>query len=122
MNIDSNEHRLVSYPHCPFSHASDVPHRCGIKPLLVVGILLLDALGARGRALLIEVSAHGAMEFLFKDGLRLNRLELGLEVLSDMSARVATATWIRHAEGRVVEFIAWKAPIVPEWSVVSLVR
>jgi hypothetical protein len=88
----------------------------------MVGILFLDALGARGRALLIEVSAHRPMEFLFKDGLRLNRLELGLEVLGDVSARVATATWIRHAEGRVVDFVAWKAPIVPEWSVVWFVR
>jgi hypothetical protein len=87
----------------------------------VVGILLFDALGAvraRCGALLVEISTHRAMQLLFEDGLCLNSLELGLEVLANVDAGVAAATWVGHAEGRVVDFVAWEAPVDNEWSVV----
>lgn len=62
------------------------------------------------------------MEFLFEDGLCLNRLELGLKVPVDMGAGVATTTWVRHVERRVVDFVTWEAPVVVGQSVMCWLR
>lgn len=85
----------------------------------MVGILLLDAGGtvrAGHSVLLLELGSHGAMELLLKDGVCLDSLELGLEVLSNVGTRVAVAAWIRHVEGRVVDLVTWESPVVSRLS------
>jgi hypothetical protein len=102
------------------STISFLPYQAS-RPLFVVGILLLDALGAvraRCGALLVEIGTHWAMNLFFEDGFCLNSLELSLEVLGNVDAGVAAATWVRHAEGSVVNFVSWEAPVGIKWLVV----
>lgn len=79
--------------------------------ILLVMILLVDALLSGGGALLLEVLAHGTVEFFFKDGLSLNGFELGLEVFHVMGRRVAATTSIRHVGSNVFEFFARCSPV-----------
>lgn len=77
-------------------------------------VLLFDRLafgGGRASALLFELD----MVFLFfewhilKDGLMLNNLKLGFEVLSTarMATRVASTAWIGHSEIGILYLNAW---------------
>jgi hypothetical protein len=77
---------------------------------LVVVLLLVDALVGRGGALFLELLAHGAVDLFLEDGLRLNRLELGLQVLHIESGRVAATAGIRHVWVDVFDFVAGCAP------------
>lgn len=61
---------------------------------LLVGILLVNALGAGGGALLIQFGANRSVELFLKDRLGFNRFELGLEVFGDVGAGVASAAWV----------------------------
>lgn len=51
------------------------------------------------------------MQLLFKDGLGLDGLELGLEVLQLVSARVGSAASIREIVGVVFQFVAFATPM-----------
>ena len=74
-------------------------------------VLLVDALvGAGGGALLLELLANGAVELLFEDGLGLDGLELGLEVLELVGGGVAATARVVHIVWRVFDFIAVSAP------------
>lgn len=78
---------------------------------LPVVVLLIDALvGAGGGALLLELLANGAVELLFEDGLGLNGLKLGLEVLELVGGGVAATAGVVHVVGHVFDFIAVTAP------------
>jgi hypothetical protein len=50
------------------------------------------------------------VDFLFEDGLRLQRLELGLEVLELRRGRVAAAARVVQGVGGVLELVAVAAP------------
>jgi hypothetical protein len=79
----------------------------------LVGVLLVDALGARGGAggaLLVKLGAHGSVELFFKDGLGFDGLELGLEVSSDVSAGVASTTWIGQVVAGVFDLVTLTSP------------
>jgi hypothetical protein len=76
----------------------------------VVVLLLVDALVGGGGALLLELLAHGAMDLFFEDGLGLDRLELGLEVLHDEGGRVAATAGVRHVRVDVFDLVAGCAP------------
>lgn len=56
------------------------------------------------------------MNLLFKDGLGLNGLELGFEVLHVVGGRVASTTGVGHVGPDVFDLIAGGAP-VKVWSV-----
>ena len=75
------------------------------------GLLLFNRFVARGSALFVELGAHGAVELLLKDGLRLNRLKLGLEVFGSECAGIASAAGIGQVEAHLVDFVAFAAPI-----------
>lgn len=78
---------------------------------LPVVVLLIDTLvGAGGGALLLELFANGAMELLFEDGLGLDGLKLGLEVLELVGRRVAATACVVHIAGHVFDFVAVSAP------------
>jgi hypothetical protein len=78
---------------------------------LPVMVLLVDALvGAGGGALLLELLANGAVQLLFEDGLGLDGLELGLEVLELVGRGVAAAAGVVHVVGHVFDFVAVTAP------------
>lgn len=78
---------------------------------LLVGVLLLDALVARGGALLVKLRAQGTMKLLFEDRLWLNRLELSLEVLGSVGAGVGSTAWVIHVRGEVFELVTLATPI-----------
>lgn len=74
-------------------------------------ILVVDALvRAGGGALLLEFFADGTVELFFEDGLSLDGLELGLEVLQLMGRRVTAAACIVHVVGHVFDFVTISAP------------
>lgn len=75
-------------------------------PLLLIHALVI----ARRGTLLLELLTHGTVDFLFEDGLRLQRLELGLEVLELRGGGVAAAAGVVQVVGRVLEFVAVSAP------------
>lgn len=72
--------------------------------------LLVDTLVGGGGALLLELFAHGAMKLFFKDGLGLNGLELGLEVLHVVGGRVASTSGVGHVWPDIFELIARCTP------------
>jgi hypothetical protein len=74
-------------------------------------LLLINALVRAGRALLLELLAHGAMQLLLEDGLGLDGLELGLEVFHVEGRRIASAAGIVEVVAHVLEFITFTAPI-----------
>ena len=81
-------------------------------------LLLVDALVRAGRALLLELLTHGAVQLLLEDGLGLDGLELGLEVLHVESRRIASAASIVEVVAHILELIAFTAPgwhCVSEW-------
>jgi len=81
---------------------------------MFVGILFLDGSGAvvGGRStLFVELCTHSTVELLFENRLRLDRLELGLEVLHLVGARIASAAGVVHAVWGVLYLIAITAPI-----------
>lgn len=90
---------------------------------LLVSVFLVDGGSAvAGGRLLVSIGAC-TMELLFEDGLWLNGLELGREVLeAGMSAAVASATSIGEVVGQVVDFVAGMAPLVQQSAVGCLVR
>jgi hypothetical protein len=69
-------------------------------------VLLVDAPVGRGGALLLEFLAHRAVELFLKDGLDLDGLKLGLEVVHVVGGRVAAATSIGHVRPDVFELFA----------------
>jgi hypothetical protein len=73
-------------------------------------LLLINALVRAGRALLLELLAHGAMQLLLEDGLGLDGLELGLEVFHVEGRRIASAAGIVEVVAHVLEFITFTAP------------
>lgn len=75
-------------------------------PLLLIHALII----ARRGTLLLELLTHGTVDFLFEDGLRLQRLELGLEVLELRRGRVAAAARVVQGVGGVLELVAVAAP------------
>jgi hypothetical protein len=83
-----------------------------------MAILLIDALGAGGGTLLVKLSAHGPVELFLEDRLGIDCLELGLEVLGDVGARVASAAWIGQMVARVIELVTLMAPMHPKQSVI----
>jgi len=74
-------------------------------------VLLSDAVLSRCGALLLKLLAHGAVDLFFKDGIRLDRLELGLEVLHVVRRRVASAAGIGHVGPNVFNLITSSSPI-----------
>jgi hypothetical protein len=74
--------------------------------ILLVMVLLVGAPVGRGSALLLELLAHGAVEFFLKDGFNLDGLELGLEVLHVVGGRVAAAASIGHVGSDVFKLFA----------------
>lgn len=80
---------------------------------LPVVIFLINALvGAGGGALLLELLADGAMKLFLEDGLGLDGLEFGLEVLKLVGRRVAATACIVEVVGHVFDFIAVSTPEV----------
>jgi hypothetical protein len=75
-------------------------------------LLLVDALVGRCGALFLKLLAHGAVELLFEDGLRLDGLEFGLEVLHVVCRRVAATAGVCHVWFDVFDFVAGRAPAV----------
>lgn len=88
--------------------------------LFLARILLFDAVGGRGSALLVQLSTHWAVDFLLENRFGFDGLELGLEVFGDVGARVRATTSIVHVVGNIVEFIALASPVqdvvVSEWT------
>lgn len=72
-------------------------------------VLLVDALGAGGSALLVSVSGW-TVELLLEDGLGLDRLELGFEIFGDVGAGVGSTARIRHGVGEVLDLVSGATP------------
>lgn len=79
------------------------------------GILFLDGVGAGRGTLLVELSAHRAVELLFEDGLGLDGLKLGLEVAGGIRAGVASTTGIGYVVAHVLNLITGLAPVERDW-------
>ena len=60
---------------------------------------------------LVKLGAlFGPMQLFFEDGLRLNGLELGLEIMSVVNGAVGATAVLVHVEGAIEDFIAGFAP------------
>jgi hypothetical protein len=77
-------------------------------PLLV--LLINTLIRARRSTLLLQLLTNRSMKFFFKDRLRLDGLELGLEVLELRGGGVAAAAGVVHVVGHVFDFVAVSAP------------
>jgi hypothetical protein len=72
--------------------------------------LFVDAPVRRGGALLLKLLAHGAVELLFEDGLGIDDLELGLEVVQVVGRGVAATAGVGHVWSDVFDFVAGHTP------------
>jgi hypothetical protein len=91
------------------SHATI--RRLHTQPLhLLVVFLLSNAVLRRGSALLLELFAQRAVNLLFKDGLGLNCLELGLEVLHVVGRRVASTAGVGHVGPDIFDLVTGGTP------------
>jgi hypothetical protein len=78
--------------------------------MLFVMFLFVDALVRRGGALLLKLLAHGAVQFFFEDGLGINNLKLGLEVVHIVGRGVAATAGVGHVWSDVFDFVAGHTP------------
>lgn len=79
--------------------------------VLLRGVLLVNSVGAGRGALLVELRAHRAVDLLFEDGLRLDGLELGLEVTGGVRAGIASTTSVGHVVAHVLDLFTGLTPI-----------
>ena len=91
------------------SHA--IIRRLHTQPLhLLVVFLLSDTVLRRGGALFLEFFAKRAVNLFFEDGLGLDGLELGLEVLHVVRGRIASTAGVGHIRPDVFDLVTSGAP------------
>jgi len=92
------------------SHA--IIRRLHTQPLhLLVVFLLSDAVLRRSGALLLELFTKRAVNLFFEDGLGLDGLELGLEVLHVVGGRIASTAGVGHIGSDIFDLVTSGAPI-----------
>jgi hypothetical protein len=105
-------HKLTSQSTYSLPHSGAFPFGPSIQCSQLLIVLVGDAVVGGSGALLLELLANRlAMELLFEYGLRLNHLELGLEVFHVVGGGVAATACVDHIGLDVFEFIAGSAPV-----------